>query len=428
MRVREIFKLILLIQNRRTTYHEIYKFLFRETPPENHDFLFLSNPLIAEMAFSDTYNSPAKIKNRKEAAEKKSAPNKIPPYALQEFSGLVKDYINLDSYKESLKLENEIIFSVVVCTYNGVSRIIDALVPLIQQEGIDTQQVEIIVVNDGSKDDTKSAVAGFIHDHREARICYVGLSKNYGPSIARNVGIQRARGTFVCFTDDDCIAPKDWLAVFYRCLEENPEVAGVGGWYSTHENSDESIFDKYLFWRHLPNTLNFYKSVGMDGSQNLCGNTANVCYRRSALVATGGFNPVFYKPTYEDWELKIRMHRNYFPLLFSPHMVHHIKSHTLHSFARYSLMHGWGRFLVYKIHGNHVAPVHYNLSLMNIFMQLLLDLRKVFLNLDTGTHLTLLDKIKFAFVETFYIIMMWFGQYLIPIEILSSRRRKDISV
>lgn len=59
--------------------------------------------------------------------------------------------------------------------------------------------IEVIVVDDGSSDDVEGAIAPFLADGRVRLV----RKENGGPSSARNVGIEEARGTFVAFLDSD---------------------------------------------------------------------------------------------------------------------------------------------------------------------------------------------------------------------------------
>ena len=70
---------------------------------------------------------------------------------------------------------------------------------------------EVIVVNDGSTDDT-AAVA------TRPGVTLIDLSDNAGKGHALNVGIAAARGEFLATMDDDCVPPPDWSPVAGRCV------------------------------------------------------------------------------------------------------------------------------------------------------------------------------------------------------------------
>ena len=86
-------------------------------------------------------------------------------------------------------------FTVVIPTYNRATILPHAIRSVLDQTYAD---VELVVVDDGSDDDTREVVAGF----DDPRITYVGQA-NRGVSAARNAGAAAARGDFIVFLDSD---------------------------------------------------------------------------------------------------------------------------------------------------------------------------------------------------------------------------------
>ena len=95
--------------------------------------------------------------------------------------------------------ESELV-SVIIPAYNAGTTIGDALISILGQTH---QELEVIVVNDGSTDATSSIVRGF-HDPR----IHLIEQTNAGVCAARNAGLDRARGTYIGFLDaDDAMEP-----------------------------------------------------------------------------------------------------------------------------------------------------------------------------------------------------------------------------
>jgi glycosyltransferase involved in cell wall biosynthesis len=108
--------------------------------------------------------------------------------------------------------------SVVVPVYNSESTVGKCLNSLVEQ---DHPSFEVIVVDDGSTDKTAQICASY------SQITVLSPGK-VGPSRARNLGIDEAKGEFVAFTDADCIVNRDWLTELEKGFT-GPDIAGVGG-------------------------------------------------------------------------------------------------------------------------------------------------------------------------------------------------------
>jgi glycosyltransferase involved in cell wall biosynthesis len=92
------------------------------------------------------------------------------------------------------------VVSVVLPTYNRAPLLGRSIRSVLRQSYTD---FELIVVDDGSTDETSAVVAGF----RDPRVNYLQLSRNTGAGAARNVGIRASKGKFLAFQDSD----DEWL-------------------------------------------------------------------------------------------------------------------------------------------------------------------------------------------------------------------------
>ena len=112
---------------------------------------------------------------------------------------------------------------------------------------IPPEKYEILVINDGSTDDTEETISNLKSQILKPEIRYFKI-ENGGPAKARNKGIKEAKGEIIFFTDDDCTVPGNWMETLLSGLKRYPEAAGAGGWYLPHENKTEKNVG---FWQLL---------------------------------------------------------------------------------------------------------------------------------------------------------------------------------
>lgn len=99
--------------------------------------------------------------------------------------------------------------SVIMPTYNRAS-LISRMIESVLAQPFNT--FEFLIVDDGSTDATKEVVMGY----SDSRIIYHRLLDNQGVSVARNYGIQNARGTYISFVDSDDTLAGDLFGEMYR--------------------------------------------------------------------------------------------------------------------------------------------------------------------------------------------------------------------
>src|SRR5690348_1122151 len=107
--------------------------------------------------------------------------------------------------------------TVVIPTYRHRDFILQTLDSVFAQT---MRDFEVIVVNDGSPDDTAALLAPLV---ATSRVAYFE-QPNQGQSRARNLGIQHARGQYIALLDDDDLWPRDKLEWQAQFLDDNPDV------------------------------------------------------------------------------------------------------------------------------------------------------------------------------------------------------------
>ncbi len=164
--------------------------------------------------------------------------------------------------------------SVVVCTYNGSRTIRDTLDAL---KNLDYPDYEVIVVDDGSTD--KSAEIAAAYRVRVIR------TPNRGLSAARNTGMEAATGSIVAYTDDDAYPDEHWLKYLAWAFLTTSYV-GVGG-PNIPPAGDGAIAECIA---HAPGGP-VHVLLSAQEAEHIPG--CNCAFRKEALEAIGGFDPIF---------------------------------------------------------------------------------------------------------------------------------------
>ena len=123
------------------------------------------------------------------------------------------------------------ILSVIIPCYNCASVITRCL------DSIDYPNAEIIIVNDGSTDQSKEVVEQYIETHSDARHIRLFNKSNGGVSSARNVGIRESTGKYLCCVDADDYLMEDGLKRMVVLAEqEHADVVLYTANYTNEEN------------------------------------------------------------------------------------------------------------------------------------------------------------------------------------------------
>lgn len=181
--------------------------------------------------------------------------------------------------------------SAIITAYNSELFIAEAIASILQQ----TRPVdEILVVDDGSTDQTRDIVASYSRQG----VRYI-FQENQGPGAARNFGLRETSSELVAFLDADDVWLKDKNKLQFDLLAEHEEIALVGGWaWWWNVKSDF----RELVGRVSPNIETFRCDMMVN---NQIGNPSRVMLRRSVLAEVGVFDPTIHWG--QDWDLWIRI-------------------------------------------------------------------------------------------------------------------------
>jgi GT2 family glycosyltransferase len=205
--------------------------------------------------------------------------------------------------------------SVVVCTYNGGRTIAETLAALAR---LDYPDYEVIVVDDGSTD----GGAGCALDHGFQLV----RSENAGLSNARNLGLAHADGELVAYVDDDAYPEPDWLTHLALAFARSDHVA-IGG-PNIPPDGDGAVAECVA---HAPGGPAHVLLSDVE-AEHIPG--CNMAFRRSALVAVGGFDPEF-RIAGDDVDLCWRLQERGWKLGFSPAaVVWHHRRNSVRAYLR----------------------------------------------------------------------------------------------
>ena len=123
--------------------------------------------------------------------------------------------------------------SVIIPVFNGEQTIEETINSILDQT---FQDIEIIIINDGSTDATLEIVEN-ISDSRIKIFSY----PNAGLSASRNRGIDRAKGEYISFIDADDLWTPDKLELQWQALQKNPQAAVAYSWTDYIDESSKFI-------------------------------------------------------------------------------------------------------------------------------------------------------------------------------------------
>ncbi|MFP4465491.1 MAG: glycosyltransferase, partial [Candidatus Goldiibacteriota bacterium] len=172
--------------------------------------------------------------------------------------------------------------SIIIPAYNHAHHLKTMLESLLSQK-YDRKQAEIIVVDDGSTDNTENTVKKLAKKHKELK--YI-KQKNAGPGAARNTGVKAACGEILGFLDSDIIVPGGFVEKVLKYFKKHPETDVLEGAVICPDKGPFPLFT------HI--------------TQNTTGGryiTCNIFYKRELFHKIGGFDERFNMANREDTDL-----------------------------------------------------------------------------------------------------------------------------
>ena len=236
-------------------------------------------------------------------------------------------------------------FSVIVPVYNRIDEVSDLLESLSRQTNRD---FEIILVEDGSTEPCKH-IADQYADRLDLQYYH---KSNEGRSIARNYGIERARGEYFIFFDPDCVIPEGYFDALSKRLKEN---------YTDCFGGPDAAHDSFTDVQKAINysMTSFLTTGGIRGGkvqmEKFVPRSFNMGYSRKVWETVGGFREMFS----EDIDMSTRIRQANFSIqLIRDAYVYHKRRTSLPKFWRQTYVFGMSRITLKLLYPGSMKLVH----------------------------------------------------------------------
>lgn len=190
--------------------------------------------------------------------------------------------------------------SVLLPTFNG-SKTLDRAINSIMQQSF--QDWELIIVDDGSTDETWDIISSFSDD----RIRTIKHENNLGLVQALRTGTKLCAGYLIARQDQDDISHKDRLLIQTNYLTKHPEIGIVGTWAQV---VDESNIEKHNIVKYLRHPRN-HGDIRWLALFNSPFVHSSIVIRREILESLGGYSETSLLTPPEDYELWSRLLTTY---------------------------------------------------------------------------------------------------------------------
>ncbi len=244
------------------------------------------------------------------------------------------------------------LFSIIVPCYNRSDEIVD-LVQSFNRQTFPKERFEVLLVDDGSTDDTTAVVSELIKSS-PFRIRFFQRDHE-GPGPARNFGMSQAKGDYFLFIDSDCIADPNWLSELALAIEqEKPDAFG----------GPDSVLDNFTpLQKAIDYSMtSFLTTGGMRGRSKrklakYYPRSFNMGIRREIFEKLGGMGALRHG---QDLEFSRRIVASGAKVIFvSKAVVYHKRRSSLRKFFRQMFNWGVARINLTVIDQRILEPLHF---------------------------------------------------------------------
>lgn len=236
-------------------------------------------------------------------------------------------------------------FVSLIIPVRNASRTIDKTFAYILRLKYLGENMEIIIADGGSSDETVEIVKRYQQEHPFIKL--IEIPHCPSPGFARTKALQQAKGDFIFFTDGDCAPVEDWIERMLEVFSRDEKIGAVGGEIYTLRVEPDNLVEIYceafgfnrVSWRYGNLKEGYYPPFITNSPTEICGHrayffvTANVAYRRQAVEdAQRSF---WSLPTGEDIDFCLRVRKKGWKFYFLPQaFVKHMHRANLKSLLR----------------------------------------------------------------------------------------------
>lgn len=292
--------------------------------------------------------------------------------------------------------------SLIIPAYNAENTIVSCLESVLNQS-LPTSEYEVIVVDDGSTDDTANIAKSY-----SVRVIE---QENQGPAAARNKGAAEAKGVVLIFTDSDCELDSNFIEKIIAPIEQTPEVVGVQGSYKTKQTQFIARFGQVEIETR-------YKKMAQKKYTDFIGTYA-AAYKKDIFHKYGKFDTGFPLASGEDTEFSYKLYRDNHKMVFEPKaFVYHQHPSNLREYLKMKFFRGHWRVRLYRKHPKKVIKDSYTPQSLK-FQVLVVPLSFLF---------AFLSLFNIAWLLILFFIILLFVVFSIPFFKLFEKKKYSKSI
>lgn len=254
--------------------------------------------------------------------------------------------------------------SIIIPCYNSEKTIKECLDSILRDSAHCRHKTEIIVVDDGSTDNTKKIVC----DYDSVKYIYID---NMGPATARNRGANEANHEILLFTNSDCIVQPGWINHLTDSFIKYPLISAVKGSSKTRQGEIIPLFCQleYMEKYRLMERQRFIDNIDSYSS----------AFKKDSFLEIGGFNESFPYPQNDDVDLSYRMALYNKLMVFNPNacVIRQYKTKAW-EFFKEKFGKAYWRSVVYNKYPEKIIR---NISLSNLLRTQVIFINLIFISL-----------------------------------------------